>query len=65
MDKEESMVLDCSIDPMIVDKSFQISLFSKVAEAGKIIETLYGRPQDIEGVIKDGIVYVVQTIPQV
>ncbi|KAK6277708.1 hypothetical protein POUND7_018031 [Theobroma cacao] len=65
MDKEESMVLDCSIDPMIVDKSFQISLFSKVAEAGKIIETLYGRPQDIEGVIKDGIVYVVQTRPQV
>ncbi|WRX30294.1 hypothetical protein QQP08_022781, partial [Theobroma cacao] len=61
---EESMVLDCSIDPMIVDKSFQISLFSKVAEAGKIIETLYGRPQDIEGVIKDGIVYVVQTRPQ-
>ncbi|KAK6245801.1 hypothetical protein SCA6_008891 [Theobroma cacao] len=64
MDKEESMVLDSSIDPMIVDKSFQISLFSKVAEAGKIIETLYGRPQDIEGVIKDGIVYVVQTRPQ-
>ncbi|XP_021284061.1 alpha-glucan water dikinase 2 isoform X3 [Herrania umbratica] len=65
MDKEESMVLDYSIDPMIVDKTFQISLFAKVAEAGKIIETLYGRPQDIEGVIKDGIVYVVQARPQV
>lgn len=65
MDKEEEVVLDYSKDRLIVDKAFQVSLFSKIAEAGKIIEGLYGRPQDIEGVVKDGIIYVVQTRPQI
>ncbi|XVE60631.1 hypothetical protein DITRI_Ditri05aG0143200 [Diplodiscus trichospermus] len=65
MDEEESRVLDYSNDPMIVDKTFQTSLFSKIAEAGKIIEALYGRPQDIEGVVKDGTIYVVQARPQI
>ncbi|XP_039049997.1 alpha-glucan water dikinase 2 [Hibiscus syriacus] len=65
MDEEESMVLDYSIDPMIVNKAFQTSILSKIAEAGKIIETLYGCPQDIEGVVKDGMIYVVQARPQV
>lgn len=59
MDEEESKVLDYSNDPMIVDKAFQTSLFSKIAEAGKTIETLCGCPQDI-GVVKDGAIYVVQ-----
>ncbi|XVF64923.1 hypothetical protein PTKIN_Ptkin09bG0205500 [Pterospermum kingtungense] len=65
MDEEESRVLDYSNDPLMVDKAFQTSLLSKIAEAGKIIETLYGCPQDIEGVVKDGMIYVVQTRPQV
>ncbi|PPD77874.1 hypothetical protein GOBAR_DD25186 [Gossypium barbadense] len=65
MDEEESMVLDYSNDPMMVNKAFQTSILSKVAEAGKIIETLYGCPQDIEGVVKDGMIYVVQARPQV
>ena len=65
MDEVENKVLDYSNDPMIVDKAFQTSLFSKIAEAGKIIETLYGCPQDIEGVVKDGMIYVVQTRPQI
>ncbi|XP_030934954.1 alpha-glucan water dikinase 2 isoform X1 [Quercus lobata] len=65
MDKEEEVVLDYSKDRLVVDKTFQVSLFSKIAEAGKIIEGLYGRPQDIEGVVKDGIIYVVQTRPQI
>ncbi|KAK7858548.1 alpha-glucan water dikinase 2, partial [Quercus suber] len=65
MDKEEEVVLDYSKDRLVVDKAFQVSLFSKIAEAGKIIEGLYGRPQDIEGVVKDGIIYVVQTRPQI
>ncbi|XVF36561.1 hypothetical protein REPUB_Repub19eG0068200 [Reevesia pubescens] len=65
MDEEESRVLDYSGDPMIIDKAFQTSLFSKIAEAGKIIETLYGCPQDIEGVVKDGVIYVVQARPQI
>ncbi|KAA8528379.1 hypothetical protein F0562_035734 [Nyssa sinensis] len=65
MDKEEEVVLDYSSDRMIIDKAFQISLFSKIVEVGKIIEGLYGCAQDIEGVLKDGEVYVVQTRPQV
>ncbi|XWS25405.1 hypothetical protein CRYUN_Cryun27aG0065400 [Craigia yunnanensis] len=65
MDEVENKVLDYSNDPMIVDKAFQTSLFSKIAEAGKIIETLYGCPQDIEGVVKDGMIYVVQARPQI
>lgn len=65
MDKEEEVVLDYSKDRLVVDKAFQVSLFSKIAEARKIIEGLYGRPQDIEGVVKDGKIYVVQTRPQI
>ncbi|KAK0576162.1 hypothetical protein LWI29_013035 [Acer saccharum] len=65
MDEEERIVLDYSGDRMIVDKAFQISLLSRIAEAGKIIESLYGSPQDIEGVVKDGVIYVVQARPQI
>lgn len=65
MDKEEEVVLDYSNDRMIVDKAFQNFLFSKIAETGKIIEGLYGCAQDIEGVVKNGEVYVVQSRPQI
>ncbi|XP_058080446.1 alpha-glucan water dikinase 2-like isoform X2 [Magnolia sinica] len=64
MDKEEKVILDYSCDWLIVDRSFQRFIFLKIAEAGKIIEGLYGSAQDIEGVVKDGEVYVVQTRPQ-
>ncbi|XP_027354124.1 alpha-glucan water dikinase 2 isoform X2 [Abrus precatorius] len=65
MDKVEKIVLDYSKDPIIANKPFQTSLFSRIAEAGKIIEDLYGCPQDIEGVVKDGIIFVVQARPQI
>lgn len=65
MDKEEEVVLDYSSDPIVVDKAFQASLFSRIAEAGKIIEGLFGYAQDIEGVVKGGEVYVVQSRPQI
>ncbi|KAK2659965.1 hypothetical protein Ddye_006498 [Dipteronia dyeriana] len=65
MDEEERIVLDYSGNRMIVDKAFQISLLSRIPEAGKIIESLYGSPQDIEGVVKDGVIYVVQARPQI
>ncbi|PRQ21024.1 putative alpha-glucan, water dikinase [Rosa chinensis] len=50
---------------MIFDKGFQVSLFSRIADVGKILEGLYGCPQDIEGVVKDGLIYVVQSRPQI
>ncbi|KAF2323958.1 hypothetical protein GH714_004742 [Hevea brasiliensis] len=64
MDEEEKVILDYSSDRLMVDKAFQTSIFSKIAEAGKIIEGLCGCPQDIEGVVKDGVIYVVQARPQ-
>ena len=64
MDEAEEVVVDYSREQLIVDKAFQVRLFSAIAEAGNVIETLYGRPQDIEGVVKGGIIYVVQARPQ-
>ncbi|KAM5575261.1 alpha-glucan water dikinase 2 [Rosa sericea] len=65
MDKEEKIVWDYSSDRMIFDRGFQVSLFSRIADVGKILEGLYGCPQDIEGVVKDGLIYVVQSRPQI
>ncbi|KAL4638999.1 hypothetical protein ACB092_03G186300 [Castanea dentata] len=64
MDEEDKVVLDYSSDPLIIDGNFRHSILSGIARAGSAIEELYGTPQDIEGVIRDGKVYVVQTRPQ-
>ncbi|KAM7484206.1 hypothetical protein LguiA_000215 [Lonicera macranthoides] len=64
MDKEEKVVLDYSSDPLISDVKFQKSILASIAGAGKAIEDLYGSAQDIEGVVRDGKIYVVQTRPQ-
>ena len=66
MDKEETIHADYSSDPLVWDAAFQSDLLSRIAEAGVAIEAaLDGVPQDIEGVVKDGEIYVVQTRPQV
>ncbi|PRQ20967.1 putative alpha-glucan, water dikinase [Rosa chinensis] len=65
MDKEEKIVLDYTSDRMIIDRAFQVSLFSRIAELGKILEGLFGCPQDIGGAVKDGLIYVVQSRPQI
>ncbi|KAG0502608.1 hypothetical protein HPP92_002680 [Vanilla planifolia] len=64
MDDEEAMVLDYTSDPLVTDRGFRRSILSSIARAGMAIEELYKSPQDIEGVIKDGKIYVVQTRPQ-
>lgn len=64
MDEEEKVVLDYTTDSLIMDDNFRQSILSSIARAGNAIEELYGSPQDIEGVIRDGKVYVVQTRPQ-
>ncbi|XP_044343564.1 alpha-glucan water dikinase, chloroplastic isoform X2 [Triticum aestivum] len=64
MDKEEEVVLDYTNDPLITDCSFRNTILSNIARTGHAIEELYGSPQDIEGVVKDGKIYVVQTRPQ-
>ncbi|XP_019092952.1 PREDICTED: alpha-glucan water dikinase 2-like [Camelina sativa] len=67
MDEAEEVVVDYSREPLIVDKdkAFQMRLFSTIVEAGNVIETLYGSPQDMEGVVKGGHIYIVQARPQV
>lgn len=64
MDEEEKVVLDYSSDPLITDDNFRHSILSSIAHAGSAIEELYGSPQDIEGVVREGKIYVVQTRPQ-
>ncbi|KAL6569107.1 hypothetical protein OROHE_003388 [Orobanche hederae] len=64
MDEEEEVVLDYSSDPLIIDGNFCRSILSSIARAGNAIENLYGSAQDIEGVVKEGKIYVVQTRPQ-
>ncbi|XP_010553614.1 PREDICTED: alpha-glucan water dikinase, chloroplastic [Tarenaya hassleriana] len=64
MDEEEEVVLDYTTDPLITDENFQKRILSSIARSGDEIEKLYGSPQDIEGVIRDGKLYVVQTRPQ-
>ncbi|KAK2977472.1 hypothetical protein RJ640_016100 [Escallonia rubra] len=64
MDEEEKVVVDYASDPLIIDSKFQQSILSSIARAGHAIEELYGSAQDIEGVVRDGKIYVVQTRPQ-
>nr|GMD95460.1 alpha-glucan water dikinase, chloroplastic isoform X1 [Ipomoea batatas] len=64
MDEEEKVVIDYSADPLITSNDFRHSILSNIARAGSIIEELYGSPQDIEGVVRDGKIFVVQTRPQ-
>lgn len=64
MDEEEKVVIDYSSDPLITDGNFRQTILSNIARAGNAIEELYGSPQDIEGVVRDGKIYVVQTRPQ-
>ncbi|KAF3332829.1 alpha-glucan water dikinase [Carex littledalei] len=64
MDEEEKVVLDYSTDPLIMDQNFCHTILCGVVNAGSAIEDLYGSPQDIEGVVKDGKIFVVQTRPQ-
>lgn len=64
MDEEEEVVIDYSSDPLVIDAGFRQKILSSIARAGSEIEELYGSPQDIEGVIRDGNVFVVQTRPQ-
>ena len=64
MDEEEKVVVDYSSDPLMIDGGFRQSILSSIGRAGSAVEELYGSPQDIEGVVRDGKVYVVQTRPQ-
>ena len=58
--------VDYSKDDMVWnDRGTADQIMSKITEAGIAIEKALGCAQDIEGCVKDGKVYIVQTRPQV
>lgn len=66
MDPENETFTDYANDPLVRDEKFRDDVLTKIAQAGVAIEAaLDGVAQDIEGVVKDGEIYVVQTRPQV
>ena len=52
-------------DKIFYDGGFRDHLIRRIAELGIGVETMYGIPQDIEGVFYDNNFYIVQTRPQV
>ena len=66
MDAEDESFADYAADPLVRDERFRDEILLAITECGVAIEAaLGGVPQDIEGVVKDGEIYVVQTRPQV
>jgi alpha-glucan,water dikinase len=61
--KEE--LVDYSTDRLVWDVSFRKQILERLTELGKLVEKAPGSPQDIEGVLRKGQYYVVQTRPQV
>jgi alpha-glucan,water dikinase len=57
-------LLDYSQAPLVWDESFRQELLRKIAELGLEVERVLGSPQDIEGVVSQGQLYLVQTRPQ-
>lgn len=64
MDPEEEEKVDYSVDKLLNDASFQEDVLTKIAKLGDAVEKALKSPQDIEGVVKDGKLYMVQTRPQ-
>ena len=56
---------DYASDALVWDRRVQNETLSAIARAGVAVERALDSPQDIEGCVRDGVVYVVQTRPQV
>jgi len=52
-------------EPLVWDGRFRDDLLRRIARVGLEVERLLGAPQDIEGAVAGGRLYVVQTRPQV
>ncbi|GAQ91752.1 alpha-glucan water dikinase [Klebsormidium nitens] len=64
MDPEQEEKVDYSVDKLLNDTSFQKDVLTRIAQLGDAVEKALKSPQDIEGVVKDGKLYMVQTRPQ-
>jgi alpha-glucan,water dikinase len=58
-------LLDYTSERLVWDSGFRDNLLRSVARAGLDVEKLLGSPQDVEGAIAGGRLFVVQTRPQV
>lgn len=61
MDSPAQSFVDYSGEPIVNDAKFREGILRKIAEVGIAVEKALGTPQDIEGVVMGGEVYVVQT----
>eukprot|EP00850_Spirogloea_muscicola_P003513 SM000014S00301 [mRNA] locus=s14:501177:507786:- [translate_table: standard] len=57
-------VADYSKQKLSLDASERKSLGSKLAKVGKLLEDKLGAPQDVEGAVVDGKIFIVQARPQ-
>jgi alpha-glucan,water dikinase len=60
-----SSVINYSDERLLWDIDFRTDLMTKIAEIGIIIEEIFGKAQDIEGVYSGEQFYVVQSRPQI
>ncbi len=61
----KTSLVDYSSEPLVWDSAIRSDLLRRIAEACAEIERAAGAPQDIEGAVRQGKLYVVQTRPQV
>src|SRR6185436_19109319 len=59
------LTLDYTTNPLVWDTGIRAEALGKMAHVGRIVEELFGAPQDIEGAVANGRFYVVQSRPQV
>ncbi len=64
-EEPERRTLDYTHERLVWDPSFRDELLRSVARAGIEVEKLLGSPQDVEGAVTAGRLFVVQTRPQV
>jgi alpha-glucan,water dikinase len=64
-EEPERRRLDYSHEPLVHDPAFRTALLQRIARLGLEVERCCGSPQDIEGAVHDGELFVVQTRPQV
>lgn len=65
LDEPREAQIDYSQERLVWDESFRRELAEKIARAGLEVERVCGSPQDVEGAVVGGKVYVVQTRSQV
>jgi alpha-glucan,water dikinase len=57
-------LLDYTADPLCTDEAFRKQILTRIAETGTAVARAVDLAQDIEGCVRNGRVYVVQTRPQ-